>query len=451
MNIPVLADNFDYWDLRVLKNKVEIVSVDDETVNALNVSDAFSVGLRVVKNGSWAFVSSNKLDLNNLFKQALKISKIKGVKIGSLPKIFDSAKFKSSFKINPFNESIEKKISILKELNSEIKNYSKEISTAQTYIAYNKNDLEIVNSSGAQINGESLFTRYFTKGIAVKNGCLQQAFERNYVTGGLEVLYDEDLLKLASKVGERVIRLLHAKHAPPKRLPVVCDANMTGLFFHEAVGHACEADEVLMNASVLKGKVGEKVASDLITFSDYSGPKNSFGRVVFDDEGVKKKEAVLIDKGVLKGYLHSLHTASIMNVEPTGNGRAMSASNFPIPRMTTLKVKSGSFNESELFSGVKRGVLVKGFKGGEVNPTEGKFIFAASEAFMIENGEITTPLRDVTISGNIEKTMHCISGVSKKVELTDGGVCGKAGQHVPVSEVMPWTRIDEVLVGGRDS
>jgi TldD protein len=451
MRIPKTADNFEYWDLRVLKNNSETLSVEDNTINALNVHKSHAVGLRVTNKGAWVFVSSNKLDLKELFSKALKLSKIRGVKIQLPNKRVVKKNYKSRFRINPSDEPAENKIKTLKELNSLIKDYSKEIRTAQTFLSHSKRKKIFEDSLGSRITSTEILTRYMTKCVAVKNGALQQAFERNYITGGLEALYGEDLNKIASTVGERVVRLLHAKHAPPKKLPIICDPYMTGVFFHEAVGHACEADAVIMNASVLKGKIGHRVASDVITFSDYSGPSNSFGRTVFDDEGVRKKETVLIKKGVLKNYLQSLHTAAVLRTEPTGNGRSMSPEYFPLPRMTTLKVRAGNFSEEELVASVRNGVLVKGFRGGEVNPTEGKFVFAASEAFMIENGKITTPLRDVTISGDIQKTMNFISGVSRKTKLTDGGVCGKASQHIPVSEIVPWIRIDEVLVGGRDS
>ena len=451
MRIPKTADNFEYWDLRVLENNSETLIVEDETINALNIHNSHSVGLRVINKGAWAFVSSNKLDLKKLFSKALKLSKIRGVKIQLPDKRAVKKNYKSRFKINPSDEPAENKIKTLRELNSLIKKYSEKIKTAQTLLSHSERKKIFEDSIGSRITSTELLTRYMTKGVAVKNGALQQAFERNYITGGLEALYGKDLNNIASTVGERVVRLLNAKHAPPKKLPVICDSHMTGVFFHEAVGHACEADAVIMNASVLKGKLGGKVASDTITFSDYPGPSNSFGRTVFDDEGIRKKETVLIEKGFLKNYLQSLHTAAVMKKEPTGNGRSMSPEDFPLPRMTTLKVRTGSFSEEELMVSVKKGVLVKGFRGGEVNPTEGKFIFAASEAFMIENGKITTPLRDVTISGDIQKTMNFITGVSRKTELTDGGVCGKASQHIPVSEVVPWIKIDEVLVGGRDS
>ncbi len=450
MKIPRIAQNFDYWDLRSSVSSTNQVSADNEAVNALSSNSSKTYGLRVLNNGFWAFVSSGNPDLEILFKKAIKLLSVKGIKLDSVWEKPRKGSYKPSFRIDPFKTGIDEQVSKIKELNARIMTYSEEIKSASTILVYTKKNSEFIDSNGSDVIGETLQTRYFSSAVASSNGGFQQASEHNYLNAGLETFY-KDLKMIPENVSERAVRLLHAKPAPPKRLPVVCDSSMTGVFFHEAVGHSCEADLVISNSSVMKGKVGKKIASSIVNFSDYHGFKKSFGRIDYDDEGIKKGETSLISEGVLKGYLHSLHTASIMKTKPTGNGRAMSPSHFPIPRMTTLKLKPGNLSNDELVSSIDYGVLVKGFTGGEVDPITGKFIFAASESFMIENGSVTFPLRDVTISGDIESTLNKISAIGKKPELNNGGVCGKAGQYVPVNEFMPWIKIDEVLVGGRAS
>ncbi len=449
MKIPRLANEFEYWDVLVNRVDSDIIGVEDERVKVLTKNYSEGIAVRGVYKGSWCMASSNRIeDLEEVFRTALKLGKIGGSPVKIKKHVFkDSTEIK--IKKNAFNEELERKLNRLFLLAKTAKNLDKRVKSVQASLSYSRNKSDFYDSEGGMIFQKEFRTSYGAEATGKDGDNIQRVYERDGKTKGLELFYDVDIATLAQVMVEKLIIKLSAKHAPAKKLPVICDNDLTGVFFHEAVGHACEADAVLSDASVFKGLLGKKIASDIVNFVD--GPiKDSYGYYVYDDEGVKKKDAVLIEDGFLRGYLHSLDTASKMKMEPTGNGRSMSVFSFPIPRMSTSILKPCSFKKEELFSGVKEGIYATGTTGGQVLPTEGKFIFGAEQAFLIKDGEIATPLRDVNLTGDILKTLKLIDGVSRDAKLSKGGMCGKAGQSVPVDEFAPHIRISEVVIGGRD-
>jgi len=451
MKIPRIADKFEYWDIRVKKCLTGAVSVEDESLQHISRNSIETVGVRVLHNGKWSFVSSNKVsDLQYLFERALKLSRVKGLKISKPVKKVVKDKFIQKIKLNPFGEDDEEKIFRLLRYTKTTKKLDRKIKSVTGSVSYSEEENEFYDSNGSMIFSTQYYTNFFTTVTGRVGSNLEVVRERQTKSQGLEVFYDVDLVNLSQVMVERINRILNAKHAPPKILPVVMDNCMAGVFFHEAVGHACEADAVLENASVMRGKLGKLVGSEKITLIDGVGMQKSNGFVKYDNEGVEKGETVLIERGVLKNYLHSLDTAAKMGLELTGNGRSMSPASFPLPRMSTLTLGYGDMSKEELFEGIKEGVYVKDMKGGVVVPAEGKFSFGAAEAFMIRDGEVGEPLRGVSLSGDILQVLQDIDGVGKDFCFTKGGFCGKQGQVVPVDEFMPHVRVSRVMIGGRD-
>jgi TldD protein len=209
---------------------------------------------------------------------------------------------------------------------------------------------------------------------------------------------------------------------------------------------------VLEKSSVLGDKLGKKVASEHLTLVDTPNVLNEHGHFRYDDEGTPAGETFLINNGVLTTFMNSLESASLMDVNPTGNGRAMDPGHKPIPRMTNTVLKPGQYNKAELFEGIKKGIYAKGSNGGVVEPTNGNFIFNAEEAFLIENGKITKPLRDVSLAGNILEILPKITKIANDdVPNFFGGRCGKGEQWVPVGERTPHILISEAIIGGANS
>jgi TldD protein len=221
---------------------------------------------------------------------------------------------------------------------------------------------------------------------------------------------------------------------------------MTGVLAHEAIGHACEADYILRDASVLTTLCGHEIADQLVTIVDDPTVNNLFGSYFYDAEGVRAEKTVLVQNGILERYLHSRHTAELVGDEPTGNARAY-VTERPIVRMSNTFFDKGSFSEEEIMD-VEYGLLAKGMKGGSVTTEDGNFQFACEEGYIIRNGEISDCIRDLTIVGNILDFLKNVDAIGKDVKF-NAGMCGKDGKLIPVSSGGPMIRIRDVVVGGR--
>ncbi len=242
---------------------------------------------------------------------------------------------------------------------------------------------------------------------------------------------------------------LEAIEAPAGTMPVVLGSGWPGVLLHEAVGHGLEGDFNRKGSSNYSGKIGEKVASDLCTIVDDGTMLNRRGSMTIDDEGVPAKYNVLIENGVLKSYMQDKLNARLMGVEPTGNGRRESYAHLPMPRMTNTYMLAGQSTPEDIIASVDNGIYANNFAGGQVDITSGKFVFSASEAYLIENGKITKPVKGATLIGNGPDAMSMVSMVGNDLTLDKGiGVCGKDGQSIPVGVGQPTLKLDEMTVGG---
>lgn len=242
---------------------------------------------------------------------------------------------------------------------------------------------------------------------------------------------------------------LSAIAAPAGLLPVVLGAGWPGVLLHEAVGHGLEGDFNRRGTSVFSGKVGQLVASPLCTIVDDGTMANRRGSVAIDDEGVAGQYNVLIENGVLKGFMQDKMNARLMGLTPTGNGRRESYAHLPMPRMTNTYMLAGQSTPDEIISSVEYGLYAPNFGGGQVDITSGKFVFSTSEAYLIENGKVTKPVKGATLIGSGIETMQKVSMVGNDLRLDSGvGVCGKEGQSVPVGVGQPTLKVDELTVGG---
>ena len=285
---------------------------------------------------------------------------------------------------------------------------------------------------------------------------MQQGQRREYgsASNGGAFLF-EDLIHTdtVSKLAREAVRMaavnLEAVEAPAGTMPVVLGAGWPGVLVHEAVGHGLEGDFNRTGSSAFTGKLGQKVASEACTVIDDGTLPRRRGSMTFDDEGTPTAHNVLIEKGVLKGYMQDRQNAMLMGMRPTGNGRRESYSSLPLPRMTNTYLMPGNFEREEIISSVKKGLYAVNFAGGQVDITSGRFVFSASEAYLIENGKITVPVKGATLIGNGPETMQVVSMVGNDLEFDKGiGACGKAGQSVPVGIGLPTVKVDALTVGG---
>jgi TldD protein len=256
-------------------------------------------------------------------------------------------------------------------------------------------------------------------------------------------------MDLAREAVRQAVVLLDAVPAPAGAMPVVLGNGWPGILLHEAVGHGLEGDFNRKGTSAFTGRVGQRVASPVCTIVDDGTMPNRRGSLAVDDEGTPGQYNVLIEEGILKGYMQDKLNARLMGVAPTGNGRRESFAHIPMPRMTNTYMLAGPHNPQEIIESVDKGLYAPGFGGGQVDITSGKFVFSASEAYLIEKGKVTTPVKGAMLIGDGPEVLGRISMVGDDLQLDRGvGTCGKDGQSVPVGVGQPTLRIDELTVGG---
>ena len=256
-------------------------------------------------------------------------------------------------------------------------------------------------------------------------------------------------LTYAEEAVRQALVNLVAVDAPAGTFPVVLGAGWPGVLLHEAVGHGLEGDFNRKGSSAFSGKIGQQVASSLCTIVDDGTMENRRGSINIDDEGTLGQYNVLIENGILKGYMQDKHNAELMGVKPTGNGRRESYAHLPMPRMTNTYMLAGESSPEDIIKSVKKGIYAPNFAGGQVDITSGKFVFTSSEAYLIEDGKITTPIKGATLIGSGPEAMKKVSMVGNDLRLDAGvGVCGKDGQSVPVGVGQPTLKVDEMTIGG---
>lgn len=267
---------------------------------------------------------------------------------------------------------------------------------------------------------------------------------------GLDVLTDIDRgMQFGREAVRQALVLLEAIPAPAGPMPVVLGPGWPAVLLHEAVGHGLEGDFNRKGTSMFSGRIGEQVTSPLCTIVDDGTIADRRGSLSVDDEGTPTQCTVLIENGVLKGFLQDKHNARLMGTVSTGNGRRESFAHTPMPRMTNTYMRNGQHDPEEIIASVERGIYAPNFGGGQVDITSGNFVFSASEAYLIENGKLGAPVRGATLIGNGLDAMNKISMVGDDLQLDSGvGVCGKEGQAVPVGVGQPTVKVDEITVGG---
>lgn len=424
-----------YADLRIITGESNNIVQKDGIIEEISSGITSGVIIRVLEKNGWGFATSNNISMNNIgeiIKKAHNMAKIsnqhtdKLFTLKDVPILQDNVK--ANIKIHPEDVSIEEKKEYLKSAHENMSG-EKIVSTSVSYGDGEGHSI-LMTSEGTRIENESVKTLIRMTAIA-KDGTLQFAFDR--IGGnGFEAVKNANIDEMAKKTKERAVRLLTADACPKGNFNVILDPELAGVFIHEAVGHAAEADLVLQNDSVFGDKIGEAVGSELVTVIDDATIPNSFGQYKYDHEGVNGEKTVLIENGVLKGYLHSRETAGRLDMEVTGNARADGLSR-PIVRMSNTYIKPGSWKFDELLGDTKTGIFLKGSRGGQVDTGKGLFQFNAVEAFLIENGQLTKPLRDAGLSGEILDILHHVDAVSNEFELSVG-YCGKGGQSVPVGD-----------------
>ncbi|MCX5749458.1 MAG: TldD/PmbA family protein [Candidatus Saganbacteria bacterium] len=342
---------------------------------------------------------------------------------------------------------IDKKIALVEKADRAARKISPLI--RQVSISYGDTVQKVTcsNSLGIHAKGTRIRTRFVVSVIASNNGVLQTGYETAGASTGFELFEKVDVEKMGVIAAERAVMMLGASAAPSGKMAVIIMSEAGGTLIHEACGHGLEADFIVKNTSVYGGKTGQKVASELITVIDDATIPGAYGSFEFDDEGTPSQKKILIENGILKGFMSDIYNSRILNIGSSGNGRREDFQQKPQPRMTNTYIERGNSDPGEIISSVKNGLLVKKLGGGQVNVTNGDFVFEVQEGYVIENGKIKRSVRGATLIGNGPKILAEIDMVGSDLHFIIG-TCGK-GDHAPVSDAMPTVRVPEIVVGGR--
>jgi TldD protein len=439
----------EYADVFVENRQQLSIQLEDNKIEKVVSGSDSGIGIRVISRGKSAYAYGNDFSEDALFNLADTASKAayekKDVTV-NLKKKKPLISF--DIKYNPRDVGIEKKISLLENANKIARTVSQKIKQASLYYRDLIQNVSIATSEGFISEDERIYTLALVHVVAIEGDVIQTGYEPLGGLIGFELFDNNSFEKVAKETAVKAVTMLSAPKAPGGRMPVVISSDAGGTMIHEAVGHGLEADLAQEGLSVYSDKRGEIVASPLITVIDDSTLPNKRGSFCFDDEGVPSQRTVLVENGILKGYLYDKLTARKDKVISTGNGRRESYESRPIPRMTNTFIAPGKSKPEKAISSVEKGLFVKTMGGGQVNTVTGEFVFEVTEGYLIERGQIGEPVRGATLIGRGPDILSSIDIVCDDLGFSIG-TCGKDAQGVPVSDAMPTVRIPEIVVGGQ--
>ncbi|MFX1351807.1 MAG: TldD/PmbA family protein [Promethearchaeota archaeon] len=438
----------DYFDARYQKDEsLSIVKRMTEEEISSGVSEGISI--RVLKGEQWRSSGLSQLDKTSVLKEVERLVSFKpSTKTSYKPYEGWNLKEEYPMKIQFSDIGVEEKLNKVRELFNSTKQFDPRIVAARAAISHSLIEKAFVNSEGSHLKQKIPIIRLVIVAIAREGEKVQQDYFSHGVQGGYEVVSSVDEERAVKDVADGAIQLLEAKPTPSGRFPVVLDPQMAGLIAHESFGHGLEADQVLRDRSFLSGYLEKRVASDPVTISDDSAVEGSYGSYYFDDEGIKSRKNILVENGILKSFIHTRETASMMNASVTANGRAQDFSRRIYVRMSNTYFEKGDHSFEELIEDIKHGIyLVKGSHGME-DPLGGGIQVGSMKAYLIEKGETTQLLRAAALSGNVLDLLMKVSAIGKDFRL-DPGTCGKGYEDfIGVTSGGASIKVDEGIVSG---
>tara|TARA_R110002072_G_scaffold32211_3_gene98595 strand:+ start:19958 stop:21400 length:1443 start_codon:yes stop_codon:yes gene_type:complete len=352
---------------------------------------------------------------------------------------------------DPLNSvTTEEKINLLKQLDLAARQKDPRVKQVMIGLTGSQTTILVANSEGMLSADVRPLIRLNINVIVEEDGRIEKGGSGGGGRFGYEYFLNDGMaMSYVDEAIEQALINLKADAAPAGMMPVVLGSGWPGILLHEAIGHGLEGDFNRKETSAFSGRIGERVASSEVTVVDDGTIENRRGSLNVDDEGTPTASTTLIERGILKAYMQDKHNARLMGVTPTGNGRRESYAHLPMPRMTNTYMLGGDHDPKEIIASVDKGIYAVQFGGGQVDITNGKFVFSASQAYKIENGKVTTPIKGATIIGNGPDVLTRVTMVGNDMALDSGiGTCGKDGQSVPVGVGQPTIRIDDITVGG---
>jgi TldD protein len=425
------------------------IRLDDRRIEELTEGTDRGAGIRVIVGDTTAYAYSNRLDPAALTEAAeAAAAAARGSGSTELVDLRRGEPLVSVATDEPMaGVPRDRKVAWLREAEDAARSHAPEV--RQVVVGYGDSlqRLLVASSEGTWAEEERHRVRLIAQVVAAREGVVQTGFEGPAALGGAEVLEAHPPAETGAEAARIAVTMLDGVPAPAGELPVVVGPAGGGVLFHEACGHGLEADTVGKEASVYRGRLGERLASTLVTGVDDASVPGAWGSFAVDDEGTPSARTVLFQEGVLVGMLYDRFWAGRDGADFTSNGRRQSYAHLPIPRMTNTSILPGTSDPDDIVAGTERGLYAKSLGGGQVNPATGDFVFGVSEAYLIEGGRITTPVRGANLIGNGIDILAAVDAVAGDFEARPG-TCGKDGQGVPVTTGSPTLRIARMTVGG---
>ncbi|MDJ0759821.1 MAG: metalloprotease TldD [Woeseiaceae bacterium] len=448
----VMSGGVDYADLYFQVSRAESWTLEDGILREGSFSLDQGVGVRANSGEKTGFAYSDELFLPALTKAATAARAIARSGDDRSVPAWQRTSAALLYPVTDPTTSLrdDEKAELLKTIDRETRALDSRIDQVILSMTSSQDHVLVAASDGTLAADVRPLVRFNVSVILEENGRREQGYAGGGSRSDLQYfLAGERPLEYAREAVRQATVQLEAQAAPAGAMPVVLGPGWPGILLHEAVGHGLEGDFNRKGTSAFSGKVGKPVASPLVTIVDDGTMENRRGSLSIDDEGTPGAYNVLVEDGVLRGYMQDKLNARLMGVKPTGNGRRESFAHIPMPRMTNTYMLAGPHDPGEIIESVEQGIYAPNFGGGQVDITSGKFVFSASEAYLIEGGRLTTPVKGAMLIGDGPEALTRISMVGNDMQLDSGvGTCGKDGQSVPVGVGQPTLKIDELTVGG---
>ncbi|MBS0986579.1 metalloprotease TldD [Acetobacter thailandicus] len=444
-------DGMDDGELFLEYRESESISLDDGVIRSASFNTSCGFGLRSVLGEETGFAHSDDLSKTALKRAAETVSAVRTGRSGVMTLPPRSTNTRLYTDANPLGESdFAARSGLLSQIDAYARGKDSRVVQVMASLSGEWQAVQIIRADGSRVADLRPLVRLNVSVVAEQNGKRESG---SHGLGGRyeinRLLEAETWQSAADEALRQALVALDARPAPAGEMEVVLGAGWPGILLHEAVGHGLEGDFNRKGTSAFAGMMGKQIAAPGVTVVDDGSLPDRRGSLTIDDEGTPAGRTVLIEDGILTGYLQDRQNARLMNMAPTGNGRRQSYAHVPLPRMTNTIMMPGQASVDDMIRSVKRGLYAVHFGGGQVDITSGKFVFSASEAYLIEDGKVTAPVKGATLIGSGAEAMRQVSMIGSDMALDPGiGVCGKAGQGVPVGVGQPTLKMTGLTVGG---
>jgi TldD protein len=450
-----LSKGGDYADVFFQHRVTNNMGLEDGAVNRAYANVALGVGVRVVRGDQTGYGFTEELTADALKRAALTAAAIADGPARTAPARLHVTSEKANrypIKISWDDVRPKQKLDILNMLNDKTFKADERVKKVNINFMDQSGVILIADSNGRIVEDAQPMTSIYLSAVAEQDGRRENNSVNRASRGDISYYTPQRLDGLVSDAIARTMILFEAVQPPAGEMPVVLGAGSSGILLHEAIGHGMEADFNRRNVSIYSDKIGRPVAKDFVNIIDEGTQDHARGAINIDDEGNPVGKTMLVQKGILTTYLHDTISAKHYGVKPTGNGRRQGYEHAPMPRMRSTYMLPGPHKRDEIIASVKNGIYCDHFSNGQVQIGAGDFTFFVKNGYLIEDGKLTKPIKDVNIIGNGPKVLELIDMVGDDLKIDEGGwTCGKDGQSVPVSQGMPTVRVASITVGGRAS